>query len=150
MENEVIHSGSKLVIVYAAYALFAVSLTVYLARTLFQNGAIFLRDVFKDQVDLAGAVNRLLVIGFYLFNLGYAALIMRAPPAVTAVQAIEVLAEKLGMLLLSLGAAHFFNMYLLYRIRRRSTALQMDPPVLPQMNLGSQQARAQSYAQAQG
>src|SRR4051794_24872353 len=101
-----------LVPVYAAYAVTAVGLTVMLARVLFKNGAVFLEDVFKDTPKMAEAVNRLLVVGFYLLNLGYAALILKAEGAATAVTAIEVLAWKLGALLISLGAMHFFNLYL--------------------------------------
>jgi hypothetical protein len=109
-----------LVPVYVVYAAIAVGLTVWLARTLFRNGAVYLRDVFPDNNELAEAVNRLLVVGFYLFNLGYAALLLRSRDASTVVEAIETLAFKLGLLLLSLGAMHFFNMYLFHRIRRRS------------------------------
>jgi hypothetical protein len=101
-----------LVPVYGAYALIAVPLIVWLARTLFKNGAIFLETVFDDK-RLADAVNRLLVVGFYLFNLGYAFLLMKSSGAATEVEAVEVLAWKLGALLLSLGGMHFLNMYLL-------------------------------------
>ena len=62
-----------LVPVYIAYAIVAVGLTVGLARVLFRSGAVFLEDVFKDTPRMAEAVNRLLVVGFYLLNLGYAA-----------------------------------------------------------------------------
>jgi hypothetical protein len=109
-----------LVPVYVAYSVIAVALTVWLARTLFKNGAVYLRDVFPDNSDLAEAVNRLLVVGFYLFNLGYAALLLRSREAATMVVAIETLAFKLGLLLLSLAAMHFVNMFLFHRIRRRS------------------------------
>ncbi len=109
-----------LVPVYAVYAVTAVGLTVWLARTLFKNGAVFLRDVFEDKPDLADAVNRLLVVGFYLFNLGYAALLLRADPAETMVGAIETLAFKLGLLSVSLGVMHFANMVVFHRIRRRT------------------------------
>src|SRR5438105_4592904 len=95
---------SYLVPVYAAYAVITVGLTIWLARTLFTNGAVFLEDVFKDTPKLADAVNRLLVVGFYLLNLGYAALIMKAEGGTTVLEAVEVLAWKLGALLLSLGA----------------------------------------------
>lgn len=135
-----------LVPVYAAYAAAAVGLTVGLARVLFRNGAVFLEDVFKDQPKMAGAVNRLLVVGFYLLNLGYAALILKASGAATAVEAVEVLAWKLGGLLVSLGVMHFFNLWLFYRIRRRSQIALMPPPVAPQMRLPSHQPVA--YAQA--
>lgn len=125
----------NLVPVYAAYAAIAVTLTILLARVLFRNGAVFLEDVFKDKPKMADAVNRLLVVGFYLFNLGYAALILKASGAATPVEAIEVLAWKLGALLVSLGVMHFFNLYLFYRIRRRSQLTLLPPPVAPQMKL---------------
>src|SRR5689334_11449508 len=101
-----------LVPVYATYAVVTVVLTVWLARILASNGAVFLEDVFAQNPKLAAAVNKLLVVGFYLLNLGYAALIMKASGGETVVGAAEVLAWKLGALLLSLGAMHFFNLYL--------------------------------------
>jgi hypothetical protein len=124
---------SYLVPVYGAYAVVTVSLTVWLARTLFTNGAVFLEDVFKDSPKMAEAVNRLLVVGFYLLNLGYAALIMKAEHGDTVIQAVEVLAWKLGALLLSLGGMHFANLYVFYRIRRRARLAQLPPPAIPQM-----------------
>ena len=113
-------TGGFLVPVYVVYAVISVALTVWLARTLSKNGAVFLKDVFEDKPDLADAVNRLLVVGFYLVNLGYAALIMRAEPAANMVGAIETLAFKLGLLLMSLAGMHFLNMYVFHRIRRRA------------------------------
>jgi len=38
-------------------------------------------------------------------------------------------------LLISLGVMHFFNMYLFFRIRRRSQLAVLPPPVAPQMRL---------------
>lgn len=142
--------ASLLVPVYLAYAVITLTLTIWLARTLFKNGAVFLEDVFKDTPKMADAVNRLLVVGFYLMNLGYAALLMKAGGAATPVQAAEVLAWKLGGLLVSLGLMHFANMYLFYRIRRRARAAVLPPPVAPQMRLGAGAAYGaqQYYAQA--
>ncbi len=122
--------GGYLVPVYVVYGLVSLGLTIWLARTLFRNGAVFLRDVFADKPDLADAVNRLLVVGFYLLNLGYACLLLKAPGAATMVSAIEVLAGKLGALLLSLGVLHFANMFLFHRIRRRALLAELPPPVL--------------------
>jgi len=130
-----------LVPVYAAYAVISVALTVYLARTLSKNGAVFLDDVFKDNPKLAEAVNKLLVVGFYLVNLGYAALIMKSEPADTSVAAVEVLAWKLGALLMSLAFMHFVNLFVFYRIRRRSRLAQLPPPVAPQMQLQAHYAQ---------
>jgi hypothetical protein len=129
-----------LVPVYLFYASASVGLTVWLARTLFKNGAVFLADVFADNPQLSEAVNRLLVVGFYLFNLGYACLLLKAPPAESAVAAIETLSYKLGALLLSLGAMHFFNMYLFHKIRRRAKLATLPPPVMHHHELQPERA----------
>lgn len=117
--------------VYVVYTAVAVGLVVYLARTLFDNGAVFLEDVFDD-ARLAAAVNRLLVTGFYMANLGYAAVLLRSQDVDGGVEALEVLANKLGILLLTLAAVHFVNLYVFYRVRRRATAAVLPPPVAPQ------------------
>jgi hypothetical protein len=123
---------SYLVPVYVAYMAISVSLIIWLARTLFQSGTVFLEDVFDDNPRLAHAVNRLLVIGFYMANLGYAGMLLQASAAPDVVTAVEVLVRKLGILLLSLAVLHFCNMYVFYRIRRRATAAVLPPPVAPQ------------------
>jgi hypothetical protein len=104
-----------------------------LARTLFRNGAVFLESVFKDDPRMAEAVNKLLVVGFYLLNFGYACLLMKAERATDAIQGIEVLASKLGYLLISLGVIHFGNIYLFYRMRQRAQIAVLPPPVAPQL-----------------
>ncbi|MGK3999282.1 hypothetical protein [Sorangium sp. So ce1024] len=121
--------------VYGAYASVSVGLTIWIARTLFKNGAVFLEDVFAENPRMADAVNRLLVVGFYLVNLGYASLILKADRSATVVEGIEVLSSKLGLLLLSLAVMHFGNLYVFHRIRRRAKLAVLPPPVVPQMRV---------------
>jgi hypothetical protein len=108
--------------VYATYAVLALVLTVYLARTLAHHGAVFLESVFTEEPRLAPAVNRLLVVGFYLVNLGWALMMLRAPAAESVTVAIETLARKLGTLLLVLAAMHFANLLVFHWLRQRARA----------------------------
>jgi hypothetical protein len=128
-------NGGYLIAVYGAYASISVGLTLWIARTLFKNGAVFLEEVFADNPKMAEAVNRLLVVGFYLVNLGYASLLLKAGSTASAVEAVEVLSSKLGLLLISLGGMHFVNLYLFHRIRRRAHVAVLPPPVAPQMRV---------------
>jgi len=124
-----------LILAYLTYAAVSIALTVFLARTLFKNGEVFLEEVFPDNPRMAGAVNRLLVIGFYLLNLGYAFLTLQTREQVgSALAAIEVLSSKLGVLLVSLGIVHFANMLVLHRVRRRGQLHLAPPPVAPQVH----------------
>jgi hypothetical protein len=130
----VLATSQNLVTVYFVYAGASVGLTIWLARTLSKSGEVFLDDVFVDNPRMAPAVNRLLVVGFYLLNLGYAFVTLKAGvDSLTPVQAMETLAAKLGALLISLGVIHFGNMYLFHRIRRRSQIRLAPPPVKAQM-----------------
>lgn len=108
---------SQAIGLYGIYALIAVGVVVYLARTLHRSGALFLVDVFDDE-RLAGAVNHLLVIGFYLVNLGYAFLLYQLEPNYASMtDAFNHLVVRLGWLLASLGVLHLLNMLVFWRIR---------------------------------
>ncbi|MDH6579892.1 hypothetical protein [Kitasatospora sp. MAP5-34] len=122
------------VVSYAAYLPVAVGVTVWVARTLSRNGRLFLTDVFAGDEKLADAVNHLLVVGFYLINLGFVVLWMRAGSQVTDVQGIfDFLSIKLGSVLLAIGWIHLGNVYVLNKIRRRGALERRHrPPVAPQ------------------
>ncbi|MEU5720671.1 hypothetical protein [Micromonospora sp. NPDC047738] len=119
---------------YLAYLAVSIGLTVWVARALSRNGLVFLEDVFADK-RLADAVNSLLVVGFYLLNLGYVTVAMKEADAVgTTSQALEELSMKVGWVLLVLGALHFFNVFALGRYRRgrlRQQAAAAHPPLAP-------------------
>lgn len=106
---------------YSIYLTISVVLTVWVARTLARNGIVFLKDVFRDDENLAEAVNKLLQVGFYLINLGFIALwLTDAVAPASAREVFESVAFKIGAVLLVLGAIHLTNVFVLGRFRRRS------------------------------
>lgn len=106
---------------YFSYLAISIVLTVWVARTLHASGRVFLLDAFHGNAELADSVNRLLVVGFYLINVGYIALALKTTdPLSNLRQVIELESTKLGVVMLILGGMHFFNMYVLARMRRRS------------------------------
>ncbi|MGG2463648.1 hypothetical protein ACO0M4_28275 [Streptomyces sp. RGM 3693] len=109
-------------------------LTVWVARTLSRNGRVFLADVLRGNEKLADAVNHLLVVGFYLVNLGFVALYLQDDATIaTSRQVFEALSTKLGVVLLVLGLMHLGNVFALNKFRRRGMMdREQTPPVLPQ------------------
>src|SRR5215204_203423 len=131
---------TTIVITYLSYVCLSVALTVWVAQTLHKNGRLFLVDVFHGNEALADSVNHLLVVGFYLINLGYVSLMLKIGTVVDSPQAsIEALSIKIGLVLLVLGAMHFFNLYLFTRIRRRAQLPFAPPPVAPDARTATQQ-----------
>jgi hypothetical protein len=108
---------------YLSYLAISIAVTVWVARTLHRGGRIFLLDAFHGNAALADSVNQLLVVGFYLINVGYIALALKTAVALTTIrQVIELESSKIGVVLLILGGMHFFNMFVLARMRRRGAA----------------------------
>jgi hypothetical protein len=109
-----------------------VPITLWVGRTLFKSGAAFLAETFRGKEALAESVNRLLVVGFYLVNLGFVALgVENARPTYTVHGMIENVATRVGWALLALGGMHFFNLYVFTRIRRRAVPSPELPPIAP-------------------
>src|SRR6187551_1703915 len=102
---------SVVVYSYIVYLLVSVALTIWVARTLHKNGRIFLVDSFLGNEPLADSVNHLLVVGFYLVNIGFVTLALKyGDKATNAQTALEILSSKVGLVLVVLGVMHFFNL----------------------------------------
>ena len=121
-------------VVYAhlAYLILSIGLTVWVARTLAKSGRVFLVDAFLGNRELADAVNHLLVVGFYLINVGFVSLALKYGDRPTDLEsAIESLSTKVGFVLLVLGGMHFFNLSVFSKMRKRAMLRTRKPPVTP-------------------
>lgn len=109
------------VIAYSIYLPVTILLTVWVAKTLFVNGRVFLIEIFHQDLLLADSVNKLLLVGFYLINIGYAVYTLKIFGTLEGTQAIiEVLSQKIGWIILILGGMHFFNLFILFNLRRKA------------------------------
>ncbi len=109
-------------IAYAIYIPLTIVLTFYVAKVLFQNGRVFMLEIFRGDAEAAHATNRLFRIGFYLLNVGFAFLIMTISSyRVKALQDVfEVLSNKLGGFSIYLGITLFFILFAMLRGRRHA------------------------------
>ncbi|AKL67524.1 MULTISPECIES: hypothetical protein [Streptomyces] len=121
------------VVAYVIYLIVSIGLTVWVARTLSRNGRVFIADVLQGNEKLADAVNHLLVVGFYLVNIGFVTLYLRSGETILEARGLfEELSVKLGVVLLVLGFMHLGNVWVLNKMRRRGIMeRQQTPPVAP-------------------
>jgi hypothetical protein len=119
---------------YIVYLVVSVTLTIWVARTLHHRGRIFLIDAFHGNESVADSVNHLLVVGFYLINIGYVSLALKFGDKPRDLQeSIEFLSIKIGLVLVVLGGMHFFNVFNFAKMRRKGTrpaAVAVPPPPL--------------------
>ncbi len=103
---------------YLAYLCLSLGITYWVGQTLHRNGRVFLVENFHGQETLADSINHLLLIGFYLVNIGFVSLALRYGTKPTdLVEAIEFLSTKVGLVVVILGLMHFANMRLLVHYR---------------------------------
>ena len=133
---------NEIVITYIGYLVICLPLTIWVARTLHKNGRVFLLKSMKGDESLADSVNHLLVVGFYLVNIGFVSLYLKMSQAVTGVSEIfEALSGKIGVVMLVLGLMHFFNIWIFTRIgKQREPHTPPRPPVYAGWNNAAEPA----------
>lgn len=105
---------------YAIYLTITILLTLFVAKTLFKQGKIFMLDIFNGREAIALSTNRLFEVGFYLLNIGFAMLIMKIYRCNNLQQLVEILSQKIGGFSMYLGLMLFFNLYLFFRGKKKS------------------------------
>ena len=116
--------------IYTAYFLVSLAMTVWVARTLHKNGRPFLVEAFSGNHEMADSVNHLLLVGFYLINIGFILLFLRVgPKPADLVEGVEYISTKLGIVTLVLGGMHFFNILTLSMMRRKVFSNRQPPMV---------------------
>ena len=107
---------------YVLYLVISITLTVWVAHILSKNGLIFLIEYFGQKADLANSVNHMLVVGFYLVNVGFVTMTMSSNAILdTPIEVLEFLSKEIGMVLIVLGVMHFSNVYVISRWGRSMT-----------------------------
>lgn len=131
---------NPILITHLGYLAITIPLTIWVAKTLHKNGRVFLVDAFHGNSDLADSVNHLLVVGFYLINLGFVCLYIRNGSHPTdGASALEEASVKIGTVTLVLGVLHLFNLYVFNKIRRRALLPTIPPPLPPDGQINYQQ-----------
>jgi hypothetical protein len=127
---------------YIIYLVVSLGITIWVGRTLSKNGRVFLVENFQGREALADSVNHLLLVGFYLLNFGFVSLALKyGDKPVDGVGAMEFLSTKIGIVIVVIGAMHFFNMRWLVLFRKSSlfsslnnvVAIAAPEPELPPM-----------------
>ncbi len=111
-----------IVTAYVVYLPVAILLTLVVAKVFFRNSKVFMSDIFKGRLEIADSTNTLFEMGFYLLSLGFALFIMKIDGVsnISMQGFYEILSEKVGTLSVFLGIMVFFNLYMLFRGKKKT------------------------------
>lgn len=98
------------IISYSIFLSFSFFITIKLGWIFYKNGEIYLLEIFKQQKTYVRSINKLLLVGYYLVNLGKASITITYWETIyTIPDIIRVVGVKLGNLLLLLAIMHYIN-----------------------------------------
>lgn len=109
---------------YIIYLLITYLITVRVGLVFFRNGRVFILGLLKDDVSLTDAINRILLIGYYLVNLGYAALMISTWSTIhNWVELFLSITVMTGKIVMTLAVMHYINMLVIYFISKRNKTI---------------------------
>jgi hypothetical protein len=115
---------------YITYLIISICIAVAVATFLYKSGHPFLLLAFHGDQRLAVSVNRLLVVGFYLINIGFICLFsVVGEPVQTPMEFLKYVCWKVGLVLFILGGMHFFNLAILLGVSRKARTAAQAPPL---------------------
>lgn len=112
------------VVLYLVYIVLSLGLAIWVGQTLFRNGRVFLVDAFGGREALADSINHLLLVGFYLINIGYISFALTSDRYIGNLrELIEMLSQKIGLVAIILGVLHVGNIYVFRKIHHHERQL---------------------------
>ena len=98
------------ILTYLFYFLILLFVVLYVGMVLYKGGRPFLINTFLGNEILADAVNKFLLAGYYLTNIGYTIIALKIWDQVESpTQLLNVLSSKVGATVLTLGVMHCIN-----------------------------------------
>ncbi|WP_108866645.1 hypothetical protein [Aquimarina aquimarini] len=104
------------IIAYSIYVLVTGFTIIKVGFICYQNGTIFMANIIPDDTDFCLKVNNMLLIGYYLLNIGYAILALSGWSTIyTLTQMTEVISRHIAIIICILAGLHYFNLFWITR-----------------------------------
>lgn len=109
---------------YIIYLFITYLITVHVGRVFYKNGRHYIVAIINEDGQLTDFINRILLVGYYLMNLGYATIMLRFWKTITTfTELIASVSSMTGRIVLSLAVMHFVNMYVITIIGKKQLSI---------------------------
>ena len=106
---------------YFIYGCITIYIIYWVGKLFHRNGRIFILRLFHQNELLTDTTNNMLLLAYYLFNIGYVILQFSFWERVTGFESmIASISMKTGLLIFILAVTHYFNMMLIYFLSKRN------------------------------
>ena len=95
---------------YSIYLIFTFTVIVKVGLICYHHGKVYSLQIFNGDIELTERTNNILLLCYYLFNLGYCLItIYTWQKTENWQQCIEAVCKKAGFILISIGTLHLIN-----------------------------------------
>lgn len=102
------------IIAYLIYFSITGIIIVKVGRICYNNGNIFVSQLIPNHEDLCHKINQVLLVGYYLLNIGYCAMTIISWEKIENItQLIEVITSKSAFIIIAIAVMHYINIILL-------------------------------------
>jgi uncharacterized membrane protein len=106
------------IISYLVYLAITYIVTVHIGLICYRNGIHYIRLELIDE-QISWSVNRILLTGYYLVNMGYVSLMIYRWEKISSItEMVSSISYKTGCIIMLLGIMHFINMSAIYLARK--------------------------------
>ncbi len=107
------------VIAYIVYLVLTVFIIVFVGRFFHRNGRVFILTLMKNDGSTTDTLNNILLLAYYLFNIGYAFVNLRFWQHIDDLEMlISSIANNISALIFILASTHYLNMVLIWYLSR--------------------------------
>jgi hypothetical protein len=102
------------IIGYILYLIITIFIIIKVGKICYRNGNVFVAELIPDHEDLCQKINQVLLLGYYLLNIGYCAITLISWEKILSInQLIEVIAIKTAVIIFLISALHYMNIIIL-------------------------------------
>ena len=99
---------------YGVFTLIIVFIIVVVGKICYKNGNIFVASLIPDHLALCQQINKILLVGYYLVNIGYASMTLASGEHIISLaRLVEVIAFKTAVIVCILSVLHYLNIFIL-------------------------------------
>jgi hypothetical protein len=108
------------IIGYLIYFIITFFIIIKVGKICYNNGNIYVSQLIPNHEELCQRINQMLLIGYYLLNIGYCAMtIVSWQRIITTNHLIEIIASKSAIIIITIAVMHYLNIFLLTKYLKK-------------------------------
>ena len=99
---------------YFIYLSITIFIILRVGKICYRNGNVYVAELIPNHVDICQKINQVLLLGYYLLNIGYCAMTLISWQKITSsTQLIETIGIKTSIIIFIISILHYFNIIIL-------------------------------------